>query len=45
MCDAQTPEEFRDRIRNFAAKLPKGRWILNGNWDHENWTAAHATVD
>ncbi|HVE57985.1 MAG TPA: amidohydrolase, partial [Pyrinomonadaceae bacterium] len=17
---------------------PKGRWILNGNWDHENWT-------
>jgi predicted amidohydrolase YtcJ len=37
---AKTPEEFRDRIRNFAAKLPKGRWILNGNWDHENWTPA-----
>src|SRR5215510_13189711 len=36
--DAQTPEEFRDRIRDFAAKSPKGRWILNGNWDHENWT-------
>jgi predicted amidohydrolase YtcJ len=35
--DARTPEEFRDRIRDFAAKLPKGRWILNGNWDHENW--------
>src|SRR5215510_3191312 len=35
---ARTPEEFRDRIRDFAAKLPKGRWILNGNWDHENWT-------
>jgi predicted amidohydrolase YtcJ len=35
---AKTPEEFRDRIRDFAAKLPKGRWILNGNWDHENWT-------
>ena len=34
----RTPEEFRDRIRDFAAKLPKGRWILNGNWDHENWT-------
>jgi hypothetical protein len=39
MRDAQTPEEFRDRIRNFAAKLPKGRWILNGNWDPEDWTA------
>jgi predicted amidohydrolase YtcJ len=36
--DAGTPEEFRDRIRDFTAKLPKGRWILNGNWDHENWT-------
>jgi len=36
--DARTPEEFRDRIRDFARKLPKGRWILNGNWDHENWT-------
>jgi predicted amidohydrolase YtcJ len=35
---ARTPEEFRDRIRDFALKLPKGRWILNGNWDHENWT-------
>ena len=35
--DARTPEEFRNRIRDFAAKLPRGRWILNGNWDHENW--------
>jgi hypothetical protein len=35
--DARTPEEFRNRIRDFAAKSPKGRWILNGNWDHENW--------
>jgi predicted amidohydrolase YtcJ len=38
--DAKTPDEFRQRIRDFAAKLPKGRWILNGNWDHENWTPA-----
>jgi predicted amidohydrolase YtcJ len=37
---ARTPEEFRARIRDFAAKLPKGQWILNGNWDHENWTPA-----
>jgi predicted amidohydrolase YtcJ len=36
--DAKTPREFVERIKNFAAKLPKGRWILNGNWDHENWT-------
>ncbi|MCI0339447.1 MAG: amidohydrolase [Acidobacteria bacterium] len=38
--DARTPEEFRDRIRDYAAKLPRGRWILNGNWDHENWSPA-----
>ncbi len=37
---ARTPAEFRGLIGDFAAKLPKGRWILNGNWDHENWTPA-----
>jgi predicted amidohydrolase YtcJ len=39
--DARTPEEFRDRIRDFAVRLPKNRWVLNGNWDHENWIPAH----
>lgn len=34
---AKTPEEFVQRIKDFAAKLPKGRWILGGQWDHENW--------
>ena len=36
--DAKTPQEFVERIKNFAARLPKGRWILGGKWDHENWT-------
>ncbi|MBA2378058.1 MAG: amidohydrolase [Blastocatellia bacterium] len=36
--DAQTPEEFTRRIGEFAKKLPKGRWILGGKWDHENWS-------
>ncbi|MEO6654479.1 MAG: amidohydrolase [Pyrinomonadaceae bacterium] len=35
--DAKTPAEFVRRIKDFAAKLPKGRWILGGQWDHENW--------
>ncbi|MEO6333880.1 MAG: amidohydrolase, partial [Pyrinomonadaceae bacterium] len=35
---AKTPQEFVERIKSFAAKLPKGRWILGGKWDHENWT-------
>ncbi|WP_210401721.1 amidohydrolase [Lacimicrobium sp. SS2-24] len=34
---AQTPEEFRQRIGEFASAQPKGQWILNGEWDHENW--------
>jgi predicted amidohydrolase YtcJ len=35
---AKTPQEFVQRIKDFAAKLPRGRWILGGQWDHENWT-------
>lgn len=35
--DAKTPEEFAARIKAFAAKLPKGEWVLGGRWDHENW--------
>ena len=27
-----------ERIKDFVAKQPKGRWILGGEWDHENWT-------
>ena len=38
--DAKSEAEFRERIRQFAAKLPHGRWILGGDWDHENWTPA-----
>mgnify|MGYP001228323929 CR=1 FL=1 len=34
---AASPEEFVKRLKDFAAKLPKGRWILGGQWDHENW--------
>ena len=38
--DANTPEEFSSRIARFAAKLPAGRWITGGNWDHERWADA-----
>lgn len=38
--DAKSEGEFRERIRAFAARAPKGRWILGGDWDHENWTPA-----
>ena len=35
--DANSPAEFAERIRAFAAKLPSGRWITGGDWDHERW--------
>src|SRR5437660_5039021 len=38
--DATTPQEFAERIRDFAAKLPRGRWITGGDWDHERWPDA-----
>jgi predicted amidohydrolase YtcJ len=38
--DARTPEEFIDRIQRFAATVPPGTWILNGDWDHTNWGGA-----
>lgn len=38
--DAKTPQEFATRIGAFAARIPQGRWILEGNWDHENWSPA-----
>ncbi len=38
--NARTEAEFSRLIGEFAAKLQKGRWVLNGNWDHENWTPA-----
>ena len=39
--DAKSPEEFAQRIRDFAAKLPTGRWITGGDWDHESWPGAN----
>lgn len=38
--DAGTPQEFASRIRSFAEKSPKGRWITGGDWDHERWPDA-----
>ncbi len=34
---ARTPEEFIQRLADFARDLPAGRWIVGGDWDHEAW--------
>lgn len=33
--DAADEAEFGKRLKEFDAKLPKGRWLLGGNWDHD----------
>jgi len=38
--DANTPQEFAERIRSFAAKVLRGRWVTGGDWDHERWPSA-----
>ena len=35
--DARTREEFIGRIGEHARQLPAGAWMLEGNWDHQNW--------
>src|SRR6266496_1891343 len=47
--DADSPQEFAERIRKFAEHLPAGRWITGGDWDHERWPDAklptHELID
>jgi predicted amidohydrolase YtcJ len=35
--DAKTRDEFVLRIKAHASTLPQGAWMLEGNWDHQNW--------
>jgi hypothetical protein len=35
--DAKSKAEFIQRIAAYAKTIPSGQWILNGDWDHENW--------
>ena len=34
---ATDPADLARRLREQAARLPKGRWITGGYWDHEAW--------
>lgn len=38
--DAATPAEMSQRLGEFAHRIPKGAWILGGDWDHERWPGA-----
>src|SRR5947209_3497465 len=46
---ANSPAELKQRVAEFAAKLPKGAWLRNGLWDHTRWHPAvlpnHQLID
>ncbi len=35
--DVRDPAEIPQKLRQYVRFLPKGRWILGGNWDNQNW--------
>jgi len=35
--DAESPQEFAQRIGDFVSNAEPGEWITGGTWDHMNW--------
>ncbi|MDX2048425.1 MAG: amidohydrolase [Chitinophagaceae bacterium] len=35
--NAKTPQKFIATLKSYCLQHPDGRWILGGDWDHENW--------
>jgi len=46
---ATSEADFVRRLGDYASRLPKGRWILGGFWDHEAWPTralpTHQAID
>ena len=38
--EADSPAELTRRVQEYVRNVPKGQWILGGNWDHEKWPGA-----
>ncbi len=36
--DADSPQQFTERIAGRARRSPAGEWILGGDWDEQRWT-------
>ncbi len=37
---AASPDELARELRDYARKTGKGKWIVGGDWDHEQWPGA-----
>lgn len=38
LADVISPEQVVDKLKQYVRFLPKGRWILGGQWDNKDWT-------
>jgi predicted amidohydrolase YtcJ len=38
--DADSPEAFTRKVKEYVTRLEPGAWVLGGNWDHESWPRA-----
>ena len=36
--NARSPKEVVQKLKHYTRFLPKGRWILGGQWNNQNWT-------
>lgn len=36
--NAKNPQDVAETLRSYVKYLPKGRWILGGRWNNENWS-------
>jgi hypothetical protein len=38
--DADSPEAFTRKVKEYVTRLRPGEWVLGGNWNHESWPGA-----
>lgn len=43
--NATSKVEFINNIKAFASTIPRGTWIIAGDWDHQNWGGELPTRD
>lgn len=37
LTEVKSKEEFSSKVKNFAKTIKNDRWIIGGNWNHQNW--------
>ena len=37
LTEVKSKKEFSEKVRDFAKTIKNDRWIIGGNWNHQNW--------